>query len=486
MNNNFQNYLDKIGEVGEVTAVKSSVATANGLPNAFLGERILTENGVWGLIFSIDEDKVEFLTLSHGQMRIGEKIVRTGSVFELEVGQYLASGIFDPLGTRIMGETQKAELESEPRAVDIEAMGLSGREDAKEFFQTGVAIVDLIIPIAKGQRELIIGDRKSGRSEFAIRAVATHASAGGRSIYCMIGKRTNYIERIIDSFTQAGVLDQICLMTTFASDPAGLIYMAPYSAMAVAEYFRDQGEDVLLVIDDLSTHSNFYREVSLISGRFPGRDSYPGDIFYTHSRLLERAGNFKTGSITALPIARILEGDLSGYIQTNLMSITDGHLFFDPLFFNEGKSPAVNPFLSVTRVGRQTQAQLQKELGREISTFLVDLKKLRSLMHFGAELTEKVQAKFNLGDRLESFFYLNWKTPLPWQYGLFLAAAIWKGWGKGKPQNEFEPKLITALNLFETNKILQEAAVDLATEDDLENYLLKIKEKFNLLEEENG
>lgn len=466
-------------------AVKSSVITANGLPNAFLGERVLTENGVWGLIFSIDEDKIEFLKLSQGRVEIGEKLTRTGSVFTLEAGKHLQSGVFDPLGTKIMGESTVSGSDTvESRPVDIEAMGLAGREEVSEFFQTGVPIIDLIIPIAKGQRELIIGDRKSGRSEFAIRATVAHASAGGRSIYCLIGKRTGYIERIIDSFSAAGVLEQVSIMATFASDPAGLIYMAPYSAMAAAEYFRDQGEDVLLVIDDLSTHSNFYREVSLVSGRFPGRDSYPGDIFYAHSRLLERAGNFKVGSITALPIARSLEGDLSGFIQTNLMSITDGHLFFDPLFFNQGKRPAVNPFLSVTRVGRQTQSQLQKDLGREISTFLVDLKKLRSLMHFGAELTEKVQAELNLGDRLEGFFYLNSKTPLPWQYGLFLAAAIWKGWGKGKPQDEFMSQLVAALKRFETSKILQETAVDLATEEDeLEDYLLKVKENFNLLEE---
>ena len=311
--------------------------------------------------------------------------------------------------------------------------------------------------------------------------MTAHASAGGVCVYCMIGKRTSYIERIIDSFTQVGVLDRLCLITTFASDPAGLIYLAPYSAMTVAEYFRDQGQDALLVLDDLSTHSNFYREVSLVSGRFPGRDSYPGDIFYAHSRLLERAGNFKNGSITALPIARSLEGDLSGFIPTNLMSITDGHLFFDPLFFNEGKRPAVNPFLSVTRVGRQTQGELQKNLGREISTFLVDLKKLRSLMHFGAELTERVQAKLNLGQRMESFFYLNRRLPLPWQQSLFLAAAIWKGWGKGKPSEEFEPMLFAALAKLESDQSLQNLVNELIAEDELEDYLLKVKENFKAL-----
>jgi F-type H+-transporting ATPase subunit alpha len=272
---------------------------------------------------------------------------------------------------------------------------------------TGVTVVDSVVPIAWGQRELVIGDRKTGKTDFLMSVALTQLKLGRLVVYCMIGKRKSEIKAVHDYFLNARVLQRCIIVASEAYSTTGEIYLTPYTAMSIAEYFRDKGGDILLILDDLTTHAKYYREIALLSQKFPGRESYPGDIFYIHSRLMERAGCFKINggsSITCLPVAESVGGDITGYIQTNLMSMTDGHIYFDTDKFYSGVRPAVNTFLSVTRVGKQTQTPLMREIGFWMMTALKDYEEVQRFKQFGTEMTQAVLDKMALGEAINRFF----------------------------------------------------------------------------------
>jgi F-type H+-transporting ATPase subunit alpha len=313
--------------------------------------------------------------------------------------------------------------------VNTTPSGITTRKTINKHFVTGVPIVDLLLPLGYGQKQLIIGDRKTGKTDFLLQSVLTQAKLGNICIYAAIGKRKLDIKRLKDVFIKYGIMDRIIIVASGSQDPTGLIYLTPYSAMTISEYFRDQGFDVLLVLDDLSTHAKFYRELALLGKKFPGRNSYPGDIFYTHASLLERAGNFLTPngekSITCLPVAETMQGDLSGYIQTNLMSMTDGHLYFDTDLFGKGRRPSINPFLSVTRVGRQTQSNVKREINREILSFLTLFEKMQSFTHFGAELNQTTKVTIAVGEQIIKFFQQQPSTTIPVNAQILLFCLLW-------------------------------------------------------------
>ena len=310
-------------------------------------------------------------------------------------------------------------------------MGIEHREKITETFETGVSVVDLMVPLGKGQRELVLGDRKVGKTEFLLQTMLTQAKNGAVCIYAAIGKKKLDIKKAEDFVVKNHIQNSTVIMSSSSTDPLGIIYITPYAAMTLAEYFRDNGYNVFLILDDLFTHAKFYREISLVGKRFPGRNSYPGDIFYTHSRLLERAGNFKTvngvKSITCFPVVETIESDISGYIQTNLMSITDGHIFFDINLFEQGRRPSINYFLSVTRVGRQTQTKLRWGINRELSSFLTLLEKTQRFIHFGAEVNEGVKSTLSMGDKVLTFFDQPMGKTIPLNVQMFSYSVIWTG-----------------------------------------------------------
>lgn len=444
---NFNDYLEAIGEVGEVEEVLYSIVSVTGLPKLKPGEIVVFENGQLGQTLSISSEKAEILLLSHKSVRVGEKVARTDKFLSVPISDDILGSVIDPFGNSINGKKITSQAWGK---LDPNPPALSERSGVKDPVETGTALVDLLIPIGKGQRELIIGDRKTGKTQFFVRTILNQAKKGNICIYASVGKRIEEIKEILDSLRKKGIDQDVIVVATSASDAPGLIFMTPYTAMAIAEHFRNKGKDALVILDDLTNHAMYYRQISLLAGRFPGRNSYPGDIFYIHSKLLERAGNFKKGSITCLPVAESILGDLSGYIQTNLMSITDGHIFFDSEYANLGRRPAINPFLSVTRVGQQAETPLVRDLSRELSTFLIQLEELQTFMHFGSELSEDVIQKLKLGDRVLEFF--NQPTDIvPINLSVLTTGMLWIGVWRDQKVADMRAKIKKMVEEYELN-----------------------------------
>ena len=397
--NDFEKHLREVGEVGFVERVNRAIVHVSGLPGAHPYEVVLMESGETGQVLSLGEELMEILVFSNALPKVGTRVVRTGRSLAIPVGGELLGRTITPLGLPIFQKRQP---------VDVPPLGIATRRQISRPLETGVTLVDFVIPLAMGQRELVIGDRKIGKTLFAFHVIRTQAKKGVVCIYAAIGKRKQDIKKAESVFREGGVRDRTVVVASSSEDAAGIIYLTPYTAMALAEHFRDEGQDVLVVLDDMTAHAKYYREIALLAKRFPGRGSYPGDIFFAHSRLLERAGNFayknKEVSITCLPIAETVQGDLAGYIQTNLMSMTDGHIFFDSDLFDKGRRPAVNTLLSVTRVGFQVQTPLLRSIGREVTKSLAQLERMQTFVHFGAEMTEGVRRALSSGEKLQHFF----------------------------------------------------------------------------------
>ncbi|MEI6533225.1 MAG: F0F1 ATP synthase subunit alpha [Candidatus Roizmanbacteria bacterium] len=428
-NNSFQYYLTSIGEYGIVKEVKHPLATVEGIPGVKLREIVFFENGEAGEVFSIDREKVRVMTFSREPVKLEWKVSRTGIFISVPVGEELLGQVIDPLG-RPISHPEQFVSPAQRRDLYMNIDGIATRRNIQRPFITGMTVIDMMIPLGRGQKELIIGDRKTGKSSFLLTTIKKQIEEGTIIIYAAIARKKNDIKRLQEYFQQEKISDKVIIVATTAHDSPSLIYRTPYSAMTIAEYFREQGKDTLVVLDDLSAHAKFYREIALLSGRFPGRDSYPGDIFYVHARLLERCGNFfhptkGEVSITALPVVEIVEGDLTGYVQTNIMGMTDGHIFFDSNAFYRGRRPAVDLFLSVTRVGKQTISPLRREINRELSSFLANYEKMQNYSQFGAELSAKVKNILKLGQKLYVFFNQHYNTIVPEDIQTVLFGMLW-------------------------------------------------------------
>jgi F-type H+-transporting ATPase subunit alpha len=445
-------------EVGYVEKLWDFIAEVNGLPNVKLGEIVVLESGQVGQVINLRKDAAEVLLFSKEPTRVGTKVSRSGKKLTLEIDLSILGRTIDGMGDYLdqpVGEKEQGVLMS----TDVTPMGIVMREKVTKQLITGVALIDLMIPLGKGQRELFIGDRKTGKSQVLLQTVVNQARSGTVCIYAAIGKKQSEINRIEQFLKEAKVWGQCVLVAASVQDSPGEIFSCPNTAMTVAEFFRDHGRDVLLVLDDLSTHAKFYRELSLLLRKFPGRDSYPGDIFHLHSKLLERAGNFMIGhkeaAITCLPVAETVQGDITGYIQTNLMSMTDGHIYFDNELFLKGRRPAINPFISVTRVGHQTQSQLGREAGRILLDLLSGYERTQSFLRFGAELGESSKQIITMGDRAMSFFDQPMKSVVPHSMQIVVLALLVSGIWNGKGMT----KMIKA---YETDSNLERAINDMA------------------------
>jgi len=451
--NNFEYYLNKNEEVGYIKKVLGPIVYVDGLPGISQEEMVIFENGSLGRVTGLDSERVEILLFSNSNFRVGTQVARMGLKLQIEVNDSFLGKEINPLGRVVSNLSEKPPTTPPTKGVvmpiDSTPIDLMKRTKITKPFGTGVLLVDMVVPLAMGQRELVLGDINTGKTSFLRQVLINQASRGVVCVYSTIGKKKTSIKRLREFITKSGVSENIILVSSHAVASSGLNFITPYTAMAVAEYFRDQGKDVFVILDDLTTHSKYYREISLLARRFPGRSSYPGDIFYVHSRLLERAGSFEKGTITCLPVAETVMGDLSGYLQTNIMAMTDGHIFFDKNMFDRGKLPPVNQFLSVTRVGLQTQTDLMRDISRILSKFMVSLEKARQFMHFGSELNEEVKKMLALGVRLDEFFNQRPEVRIEANMGAFLLGVLWGGFWVNDPPSKIKKDMMKMIASYQ-------------------------------------
>lgn len=430
----FEYCLKHVGETGRVEETREFLVKVSGLPNVAIGEGVTFANGIHGKVMKLSENLAEILVLSRDPIKPKTEVARTGQPLLVSVGDGALGRVISTLGHTLGSHKQKSRI-TENRVIESMPIGIHGRRKISSFLETGVSIVDSVIPLGMGQRELIIGDRKTGKTHFLQQLLLTQAKKGTVCIYCAIGKRKSEIKSVEEFLAKHSILNQSLIVAADSYSNPGEIFLAPYTAMTYAEYFRDMGHNVVLIMDDLTTHAKYYREISLLTGQFPGRESYPGDIFHVHSKLLERAGCFnlkgKEATITCLPVAESVIGDITGYIQTNLMSMTDGHLFFDSELFFQGRIPAINVFLSVTRVGKQTQSPLLRSIGSSILILMKEYEVAQRFLRFGPELSDQIKKTIERGNKLIKFFNQTGFAPIPLPLQIILISLLWQGLWKG-------------------------------------------------------
>jgi len=397
----------EIKEIGLVMQVSDGIVIAYGLKDVMSNELVEIEafngNKVYGIAMNLEVDNVGIITLgNYKDIKEGDKVVRTNRIIEVPVGEKLLGRVVNPLGIPLDG---KGDIKSEEfYPIERKAMGVVTRKPVDTPLQTGLKVLDALIPIGRGQRELIIGDRQTGKTAIAIDTIINQKGKDAFCIYVSIGQKASALARTIDNLEKYGAMEYTVVVSADASDPASLQYLAPYAGTAIGEYFMFNGKDALVVFDDLSKHAAAYREISLLLRRPPGREAYPGDIFYLHSRLLERACRLNekhgNGSLTALPIVETQANDISAYIPTNVISITDGQIYLETGLFNAGIRPAVNIGLSVSRVGGDAQTKAMKQVAGSLKLDLAQYRELESFAQFTADLDEVTKKQITKGEKL--------------------------------------------------------------------------------------
>lgn len=398
---NFATTVDK-AEVGNVIEVGDGVAKLSGLTQAVADEMVEFANGAFGVVLNLESEQVGVMVLGdYSTIREGEIVKRTGRILSVPVSETVVGRVVNPLGMPLDGKGAIVSKKFYP--VEKVAPGVIQRQSVDQPVQTGIKAIDAMIPIGRGQRELIIGDRQTGKTAIAIDTIINQKGKDLLCVYVAIGQKESKTARIVAKLQETGAMDYTIVVNAPASSPASLQYIAPYAGVAMAEYFMDQGKDVLVVYDDLSKHAWAYRQISLILRRPPGREAYPGDIFYSHSRLLERAARrakeFGGGSITALPIIETQAGDVSAYIPTNVISITDGQIYLESDLFYQGIRPAVNVGLSVSRVGSKAQVKAMKKVAGKLRLDLAQYRELAAFAQFGSDLDEATKKQLERGKR---------------------------------------------------------------------------------------
>lgn len=392
----------KVDDVGTVIQVGDGIARAHGLENAMAGELLEFSNGVMGMALNLEENNVGIVILGpYTDIREGDQVKRTGRIMEVPVGEALLGRVVNPLGQPLDGKGPVATTAFRP--IESPAPGVMARKSVHEPMQTGIKAIDSMVPIGRGQRELIIGDRQTGKTAIAIDTIINQKGNGVKCIYVAIGQKQSTVAGVVETLRRNGALEYTIVVTASASEPAPLLYLAPYAGCAMGEYFMYKGEHVLVIYDDLSKQAAAYRELSLLLRRPPGREAYPGDVFYLHSRLLERAAKLNDelggGSLTALPFIETQASDVSAYIPTNVISITDGQIFLESDLFYSGQRPAVNVGISVSRVGGAAQIKAMKKVAGTLRLDLAQYRELAAFAQFGSDLDKSTQARLNRGIR---------------------------------------------------------------------------------------
>jgi F-type H+-transporting ATPase subunit alpha len=420
-----------VTEVGTVIEVGDGIARIYGLRNAMASELLAFENGTMGQVFNLEEDSIGAVIFgSYLDIKEGDSVKSTGRLLEVPVGEAVMGRVVTPLGQPIDGLGPIAS--SETRKMDIVAPGIAERQPVKEPLQTGIKPIDAMIPIGRGQRELIIGDRKTGKTAIALDTIINQKGMGVKCFYVAVGQKESSTAAIVDLLRAHGAMEYTTVVVATAADPAPLQYIAPYAGCAMAEYFMWKGEATLVVYDDLSKQAAAYRQLSLLLRRPPGREAYPGDVFYLHSRLLERAVKLSAdkggGSLTALPIIETQEGEVSAYIPTNVISITDGQIYLEPDLFFAGVRPAINVGISVSRVGGNAQTKAMKKIAGSLRLDLAAYRELEAFAQLGTELDKATQSQLDRGARLVELLKQPQYKPMPIELEVIAIYAGTKGY----------------------------------------------------------
>ncbi len=405
-----------VAEVGSIITIGDGIARVHGVENAMAGEMLEFPHGVYGIALNLEEESVGAVLLGEfKELKEGDLVKRTGRIISVPVGEALLGRVVNALGQPLDGKGPIVSKQFSP--IERLAPGVVDRQPVREPLQTGLKAIDAMVPIGRGQRELIIGDRQTGKTAVAIDAILNQKNTGVICIYNAIGQKQSTVAQVVRTLEEADAMRYTIVVAATASDPAPLLYIAPYSACTFGEFFRDSGRHALVIYDDLSKHAQAYREISLLLRRPPGREAYPGDVFYLHSRLLERAAKLKNdaggGSLTALPIIETQAGDLSAYIPTNVISITDGQIFLESDLFNQGVRPAINVGNSVSRVGGSAQIKAMRQVAGTLRLDLAQYRELAAFAQFGSDLDKATQAQLNRGARLVELLKQPQYEPLP-------------------------------------------------------------------------
>lgn len=477
----------KMEEIGVVYYVGDSVARAYGLDSVMANELVEFDSGVMGLAFNLEEDNVGIIILgSESGIREGSIVRRTARILDAPVGEGLIGRVIDPLGNPLDG---KGPIKYEYRSpVEKIAPGVVKRKSVHEPLQTGIKAIDAMIPIGRGQRELIIGDRSTGKTTVCIDTILNQKDTDVYCIYVAIGQKRSTTARIIELLEKNGAMEYTCVVVASATDPASLQYLAPFVGCTIGEYFRDTGRHALVIYDDLSKHAEAYRQLSLLMRRPPGREAYPGDVFYLHSRLLERAAKLNdelgAGSLTALPIIETKAGDVAAYIPTNVISITDGQIYLEPDLFNKGVRPAINVGLSVSRVGGAAQIKAMKQVAGTLRLDLAQFRELEAFVQFASELDKATQQTINRGLRLVELLKQEPYSPISVEKQIVAIYAGTNGYLDDIPVEsvrKFEKELYAYLDR-EVPDVLKDIKEKKALDDDLkrriETALKDFKSKF--------
>ena len=474
-------------ETGTVILVGDGIAKASGLDKCMAGELVEFPNGSFGMAQNLEEDTVSIVILgTDNGIKEGDIVKRTGKVVSVPVGEKLIGRVVDALGNPIDG---KGTVEAETyRPIEMPAPGIIDRAHVSRPLQTGIKAIDSMIPIGRGQRELIIGDRQTGKTTIATDTILNQKGKNVICIYVAIGQKRSTVAQIVEDLTIGGAMDYTVVVSATASELAPMQYIAPYTGCAMGEHFMHQGKDVLVVYDDLSKHAVAYRAISLLIRRPPGREAYPGDVFYLHSRLLERAAQLSDalggGSLTALPIIETQAGDVSAYIPTNVISITDGQIFLESELFNAGIMPAVNPGISVSRVGGDAQIKAMKKVSGSLKLLYSQYRELQSFAQFGSDLDADTKARLALGERIVAVLKQKNKAPVEVAHQVCIIYAVTKGYLKdiGVAQiPEFEKRLQEFMdNRYENvlTAIRESGKLEPETEESLKAALAQLLTEF--------
>ncbi|MBN2707000.1 MAG: F0F1 ATP synthase subunit alpha [Deltaproteobacteria bacterium] len=434
-----ENYEKKVevSETGTILTVGDGIARIYGLENAMAGELLLFPHDIYGMVLNLEEDNVGAAIFGEDtEIGEGDEVKRTGRIVEVPVGEALLGRVVNALGQPIDG---KGPIVSEhSRRVEIKAPGIVDRQSVHEPLQTGLKAIDSMVPIGRGQRELIIGDRQTGKTAVAIDTIINQKNTDVYCIYVAIGQKRSTVAQVVAKLEEFGAMEYTTVVAATASEPAPLQFISPYSGVTMGEYFRDNGKHALIIYDDLSKQAVAYRQLSLLLRRPPGREAYPGDVFYVHSRLLERAAKMSAerggGSLTALPIIETQAGDVSAYIPTNVISITDGQIFLESDLFYSGIRPAINVGLSVSRVGGSAQVKAMKQVAGSLRLDLAQYREMAAFAQFGSDLDKATQAMLARGSRLVEILKQDQYSPLPMEKQVFIIYAAINGHIDGYPE----------------------------------------------------
>jgi F-type H+-transporting ATPase subunit alpha len=476
-----------VSETGSVISVGDGIARIYGLERVMAGEMVEFPHGVTGIALNLEEDQVGTVLLGEYQeIREGDEVRRTGKIMSVPVGEAMVGRVVNALGQPIDGKGPVATKET--RAIETIAPGVVDRHPVKEPLQTGIKAIDSMIPIGRGQRELIIGDRQTGKTAVAIDTIINQKGGDVICIYVAIGQKRSTVAQVVKTLEDNGAMEYSVVVAATASDPAPMQYIAPYSGCAIGEYFRDSSRHALLIYDDLSKHAAAYREISLLLRRPPGREAYPGDVFYLHSRLLERAAKLNDakggGSLTALPIIETQAGDISAYIPTNVISITDGQIFLLADLFNSNIRPAIDVGLSVSRVGGSAQIKAMRQVAGSLRLDLAQFRNLAAFALFGSELDKTSQAQLNRGNRLVEVLKQPQYSPLPVEKQVLIIYAGNSGALDDLPVDQcraFESELyryVESAHPAMLQAIREKKALDDALKGQINTVLKEFKERF--------